>query len=233
MVEAGSGRRGYFAGSEAPAMAEIELVESERRGDRPCPISVERVIIGIRSEGPGSRAAVWVRGCSIRCPGCINPHLFEIGSATHAVEDLALEIISAEVEGVTLLGGEPFDQSAACGALAMSMKRSGLGVITFTGYSNDELHERGLNESDLYQSTDLLIDGPYERSLPERHRSLVGSTNQNFIHLTDRYRQFDEVGQGNFREIRISLDGSVVAAGFWRTTEAKEFRRTFTGRTGG
>ena len=28
------------------------------------------------AEGPGTRFALWTQGCTLRCPGCCNPHLF-------------------------------------------------------------------------------------------------------------------------------------------------------------
>ncbi|HZI36693.1 MAG TPA: 4Fe-4S cluster-binding domain-containing protein, partial [Acidimicrobiia bacterium] len=38
------------------------------------PVRVLRFLPATDAEGPGRRAALWVQGCSIRCPGCFNPH---------------------------------------------------------------------------------------------------------------------------------------------------------------
>ena len=74
-------------------------------------LAVARVLHRTTAEGPYLRSAVWIQGCSIRCPGCINPHLFEFAEGTVAPTVLAEEIVAANVEGLTLLGGEPFDQA--------------------------------------------------------------------------------------------------------------------------
>ena len=64
------------------------------------------------AEGPGTRYALWLQGCSLRCPGCCNPQLFD----PRGGEELPLALLAAEIsdvrdqiEGVTLLGGEPFE----------------------------------------------------------------------------------------------------------------------------
>jgi anaerobic ribonucleoside-triphosphate reductase activating protein len=60
----------------------------------------------------------------------------------------------------------------------------------------------------------LLVDGPYVRDRPEPARSLVGSTNQSFVHLTPRYEAFDPVQHRNRVDIRIAPSGETRLAGF-------------------
>ncbi|HET8646986.1 MAG TPA: 4Fe-4S cluster-binding domain-containing protein, partial [Vicinamibacteria bacterium] len=71
-------------------------------------------------EGPGARFALWVQGCSIRCPGCCNPHLFPARGEVVSVDALVAEVkaVRGRIEGLTLLGGEPFDQPAPLAVLA-------------------------------------------------------------------------------------------------------------------
>ena len=82
-----------------------------------------------RSEvnGPGLRSVVWVQGCSRRCLGCINPH-------THAHEPvklldpqyLARKLVDiTDTVGITLSGGEPFEQARGCAILAETVKAAG------------------------------------------------------------------------------------------------------------
>lgn len=143
-----------------------------------------------RAEGPGARYALWVQGCSIRCPGCCNPHLFEsTGGELVPVATLLAEVamVRAEVEGVTLLGGEPFEQAAGLAAFASGVRALGLSVLTF-GYRLEELRARrdpGIDA--LLASTDVLVDGRFEAMRPEKERLWVGSTNQRFHYLTARY----------------------------------------------
>lgn len=160
------------------------------------------------------RTAVWVQGCSIRCKGCINPHLFSTrGGAMVSPETIVSKALAAGVEGLTLLGGEPFDQAVACAALARRARESGLGVICFTGYMREALECDEVTAS-LVAEVDLLVDGPFQRDCPEDERSLVGSSNQRFIHLTSRYADYDPVKSRNRFELRIGPEGMIETAGF-------------------
>jgi anaerobic ribonucleoside-triphosphate reductase activating protein len=175
-----------------------------------------------RVEGPGARYALWVQGCSVRCPGCCNPHLFDaaLGSVV-TVETLLAEVEQARPanEGVTLLGGEPFDQPAAVAGLAAGTRALGLSVMTFTGYTLEELRARAdAAVDDLLRATDVLVDGRYEAAHPERRRLWVGSENQRFHYLTDRYSaeiELPAAGQPLREvEIRIGADGRVLGNGW-------------------
>ena len=175
-----------------------------------------------RVEGPGARYALWVQGCSIRCPGCCNPHLFDaaLGSAV-PVDALLAEVAVARpaIEGLTLLGGEPFDQAAAVARLAAGTRALGLSVMTFTGYTLEELRARADAAVDaLLLATDVLVDGRYEAARPERRRLWAGSENQRFHYLSDRYSPEIEVppaGQPlRAVEIRIETDGRVRGNGW-------------------
>jgi len=171
-----------------------------------------------------------LQGCSIRCTGCINPHLFnpaggmEIDVAT--IVDGALE---AGVEGITLLGGEPFDQAEACTNLAAASREAGLGVICFTGFTRESL-ENDRKARNLIAVVDLLVDGPYLESQPEDRRALVGSTNQRFIHLTDRYSGYDPRTCRNRVELRVGPDGSVETAGFLTSSDVDRLNRSLSTR---
>lgn len=169
---------------------------------------------GTSAEGPGLRTAVWVQGCSIRCEGCINPHLFSMrGGKSVDPAVIISEALEAGVEGLTLLGGEPFDQAAACASLARRAKEAGLGIICFTGYARDSL-EHVPHAELLLAEVDLLVDGPYMADHPEEERALVGSTNQRFIRLTPRYADYDPARTRNRVELRVNSDGTMEVAGF-------------------
>lgn len=179
-------------------------------------LRISRVWHRTKAEGPGLRSAIWVQGCSIRCPGCINPHLWSSSGGTAVdPEELGNEVDAAGVEGVTLLGGEPFDQALACAILAEDLKRRGLGVIIFTGYTHDTL-TMGTGEgwSRLLAATDLLVDGRFEASDPEIARAWVGSSNQRFIHLTDRYAGLQPAAHANRLELRVLPSGEIDVCGF-------------------
>lgn len=195
-------------------------------------LRVGRVMHGTSAEGPGLRTAVWVQGCSIQCKGCINPHLFS-SDGGHLVDpqSIVAKAVERGVEGLTLLGGEPFDQAAACAILARHAKISGLGVICFTGHSYDVLKHQNDAES-LLNSVDLLVDGPYVQERPEANRALVGSTNQRFIHLTRRYTEYDPARSPNRMELRLKPDGTIETAGFLTREDLGVFSASLDSRRG-
>jgi anaerobic ribonucleoside-triphosphate reductase activating protein len=182
------------------------------------------VIPQTTAEGPGTRFAVWVQGCSIRCDGCFNPHLWATrGGAPITPAVLADRASRANVEGVTLLGGEPFEQAEGLAAFATLAQQAGLSVMTFSGLYRHELDAKAAQDkptTDLLNSTDLLVDGPYLANYPDLIRPWVGSTNQRFHFLTERYEYLqDHLGALPDRlEVRVTTEGTVSVNG-WATTD--------------
>jgi anaerobic ribonucleoside-triphosphate reductase activating protein len=158
-------------------------------------LRVAQVIPDTEAEGPGRRFAVWVQGCPLRCPGCCNPEMLPVtGGAPRDVDDLAREASgSPGIEGITLLGGEPFAQAAACARLARRARASGLSVMVFSGFTLAELEGKSAEPgvTALLGATDLLVDGRYLAGEPESSRRWIGSQNQVMHFLTDRYAPQD------------------------------------------
>ncbi|SMF53760.1 4Fe-4S single cluster domain-containing protein [Pseudogulbenkiania subflava] len=173
-------------------------------------------------EGPGKRAALWVQGCDKRCVGCCNPSYLKIVQRNILSADTMIECLLAahqqwDLEGVTFLGGEPFLQAQGLAAVAEGVSRTGLSVMTFTGYTMQELHEMSLpGTHELLAWTDVLVDGPYESLSPDSRRNWVGSTNQRFHYLTNRYDASIEGAGIPEREVewRIRDDGHLVVNGW-------------------
>ena len=93
-------------------------------------VRVARFIARTGVEGPGTRSALWVQGCTLRCPGCFNPHLWGVrGGRMTAPEQIAADI-PLDVEGLTLLGGEPFEQPGALAELARLVRARRQTVMT-------------------------------------------------------------------------------------------------------
>jgi anaerobic ribonucleoside-triphosphate reductase activating protein len=181
-------------------------------------LRVARVLHGTTAEGPGLRTAVWFQGCSIQCKGCINPHLFNPrGGTDSSVTEIVHQAVRAGVEGLTLIGGEPFDQPDAGAALAGAAQDRGLGIMAFSGYEYESLRGRDEPTDEFLASVDLLVDGPYQAWNAETRRALVGSTNQRFIHLTDRYQTYRPEIVANRVDVRVLPDGSIEVAGFLDT----------------
>lgn len=194
-------------------------------------LRVAAIVDDTEAEGPGRRFALWLQGCPIRCAGCCNPEMFDArGGEPHAIDELAARLARAHARGVTgltLLGGEPFAQAVPAARLARAARALGLTVMVFSGYTLDELRARA-DAGALLAATDLLVDGRYERALPEpappRGRRWIGSSNQQMHFLTAAYAADDpRMRAPNTIEIRLTADG--VSANGWPTLQQLVARR--------
>jgi len=189
---------------------------------RMAPIRIAAVVPVTAAEGPGERFAVWLQGCTIRCPGCCNPHMLDAGSGEPVLpEDLLarLDEVRGRVEGVTLLGGEPFEQAVALAPFVRGARERGLSVVAFSGYRIEELREdRPTGARELLDGVDLLVDGPFVAGLPGSRRRWAGSDNQAFHFLTGRYSPGVEVIQEGEPErtveLRLGADGRLERSGW-------------------
>jgi anaerobic ribonucleoside-triphosphate reductase activating protein len=162
------------------------------------------------AEGPGKRYALWFQGCPLRCHGCCNPEYLPFhGGKTRTVMDIVEEMRQAReefgIEGITLLGGEPFAHAPAALALAKGARELGLSMMIFSGFTLEQLREKPEPEiGELLAFTDLLIDGPYLREQPDTSRRWIGSRNQRIHFLSERYQADDPCWQQrNTLEIRV------------------------------
>lgn len=199
-------------------------------------VTVARVLPATAAEGPGLRTAIWVRGCSIRCPGCFNPNLWSAhGGTVRKPEELAEELVEHaglhRTEGITLLGGEPMEQAAPLATVAIRVRAAGLSVMTFTGYRREDLEEwAGIRDdvAALLRHTDLLVDGPFDRTRVDHGRPWAGSSNQRFHALSERYRDLVQRldGIADRLEVRVDTTGTVRVNG-WADDDALD--RLFSG----
>jgi anaerobic ribonucleoside-triphosphate reductase activating protein len=192
-------------------------------------LRVAQVVPFTEAEGPGVRFALWFQGCPLRCPGCCNPEMlpFEGGTAMTAAEVVGQVEAAARdhgVEGVTLMGGEPLAHAAGAAALSRAVKERGLTVMVFSGFTLEEA--RAMSDPavlELIALTDILVDGPYVRELPDTTRRWIGSTNQRIHFLSERYSFDERWRKPNTLEIRLqggalTVNGfpSKTAVGLWK-----------------
>ena len=137
-------------------------------------------------DGPGIRMAVFTQGCVRACPGCHNPHTHDFGGGEwYDTEELWRQFAAnRHLRGLTISGGEPFAQAAACADLARRVKESGGDVVVYTGYTWEELTEPGENEGAvrlLLENADIVVDGPFVAAQKDLDLSFRGSSNQRVI----------------------------------------------------
>ena len=148
--------------------------------------------------------------------------MFDPAGGTPTSSDALLDRLDGvrdRIEGVTLLGGEPFEQAAALVPFARGVRERGLSVVAFTGHRLDDLRsDFPPGSRDLLDWVDLLVDGPYVETLPERDRRWSGSANQRFRFLTGRYSPGVEwiVPGAPERtvELRLTPDGRLERSGW-------------------
>ncbi|MEA5571223.1 4Fe-4S single cluster domain-containing protein [Calothrix sp. UHCC 0171] len=168
--------------------------------------------------GPGSRAVVWVQGCMRECPGCFNEESwsFEINQLI-SIDNLAEKILAdSRNQGVTFSGGEPFWQAPALAQLARQVKAAGLNVMSFSGFTLEQLQSdyAPAGAKDLLAELDILIDGAYVESLAiNTPDSPVSSSNQR-VHIFNPALK-DQINWASDQiEVHIFKDGSRLITGY-------------------
>jgi len=148
-------------------------------------------------DGPGFRFVVFTQGCLRHCPECHNPHTWDPAGGKEVTVDSLYKTLSANplTDGLTISGGEPYLQAAACAELAQKAKSGGFNVWCYSGYTFEEIIEISKTDSGfkaLIEATDVLIDGMFlieQKSLTLKWR---GSQNQRVIDVK-KSLEFGEV----------------------------------------
>lgn len=177
-------------------------------------------------EGPGVRACIQVQGCPIQCVGCGVPQTWSNnGGRIVDTKVLVNQILAGpSISGVTFLGGEPFAQAAALADVGRQVKVHGLSVVTFTGYMREDIEKANRDDfNELLTVTDLLIDGPFQKENVEFSRPWVGSSNQRYHFLTDRYLHLESTLASipNRIEVRLKPDGRMLINGLAPVVDMK------------
>lgn len=137
-------------------------------------------------DGPGLRFVCFVQGCSHHCHGCHNPESHDPdGGKEMTIEEIVFEMRSNPLtSGLTLSGGEPFEQARDCLELAQNAHKHGLNVWCYTGYVLEYLQMHGnQDQKALLEEIDVLVDGRYVEDLRSLSLEWRGSSNQRIIYL--------------------------------------------------
>ncbi|HEX8636596.1 MAG TPA: 4Fe-4S single cluster domain-containing protein [Pyrinomonadaceae bacterium] len=154
-------------------------------------------------DGPGRRSVVQFAGCSIRCAGCYVPETHERANGKLTpIDSIVAEIDekSGEHDGVTVIGGEPFDQPEALASLVIKLKTRNYHLTVYTGYILEQLTARAAATGEesvnlILSDIDLLIDGAFDRNLTRNAGEYRGSSNQRLIHQPFSGRQMTNANQ--------------------------------------
>ncbi|MDR2833115.1 MAG: anaerobic ribonucleoside-triphosphate reductase activating protein [Streptococcaceae bacterium] len=139
-------------------------------------------------DGQGVRNSLYVSGCPFACMGCYNVAAQNFSYGTLYTKELEDEIIEDTrhdyVQGITLLGGEPFLNTKTCLSL-INRVRSEFGsskdIWSWTGYTWEELMQETPDKLEMLSKIDILVDGRFELEKKNLMLQFRGSSNQRII----------------------------------------------------
>lgn len=185
-------------------------------------MGLSRVHFPITTLGPGKRLGIWFQGCHLRCVGCISIDTWPTAKKTSDI-DVLLEQIAPwikQAEGVTISGGEPFEQPEALIYLVRRLKQ--LTSVDILVYSGFDFADIATIVYASYPNIDVLISNPYNHRAPQT-TVLRGSDNQQMHLLTElgniRFKTLQNqlvTPQTPVLDIMFDQDGSVWFAGIPR-----------------
>jgi anaerobic ribonucleoside-triphosphate reductase activating protein len=139
-------------------------------------------------DGDGIRFSIYLAGCNHHCPGCQNPESWN-PEAGEPLTDERLSAIIAEInsnpllDGITVSGGDPFFRPEELTALLRRLKEeTHQNIWCYTGYTLEALQaDKRLAEP--LQYIDVLVDGPFVKSLYSPYLEFRGSSNQRILQI--------------------------------------------------
>lgn len=139
------------------------------------------------ANGPGIRTTIFVTGCTHKCPNCFNEEYqdFNFGNpwtrkeTDEVIEDLKLD----EVKGLTVLGGEPFQNEVDLLQILRDIKKEvQKDIWIFSGYTYEEIL-KDQDKKKLLEECDVLVDGRFVEALKDLSLRFRGSSNQRIIDI--------------------------------------------------
>jgi anaerobic ribonucleoside-triphosphate reductase activating protein len=180
-------------------------------------IAINKAHFPVTVLGPGRRIGLWLQGCSIRCPDCVSQDTW----ARDPGREMEVEALLAwcrrvavdGFDGVTISGGEPFDQPKALTALLKGLHRwrrtsqQEFDILCYSGYPLDKLQRR---HGTTLALLDAIIPEPYVDGLPLAH-VWRGSANQPLLPLSalgeKRYGAWLDVPAEEGKRMQVAADG--------------------------
>ena len=164
--------------------------------------------------GYGRRVGIWFQGCSIHCAGCVVPETWVAGPEHRTSLRGLLAMIQPWIEdadGVTVSGGEPFDQNVALHALLAALRvLCGGDLLVYSGYPWARLTK---SYQDVISCCDVVVSEPFRSSL-RGDEPFIGSSNQQLHALTPLARERYHNWRAFARHLDVTIDnGNIRLAG--------------------
>ena len=168
--------------------------------------------------GPGTRVGIWLQGCTIRCRGCISRDTWPADPESEVEVDDILEWVrtlpGATVDGVTISGGEPFDQPQALAELLDGLdewRRQVDRPIDLLAYSGRAWADLVLEHQAVLGILDAVVPEPFvQGALTDA--ALRGSANQRVVPLTELGKERYSGGalEAQRRQVQIDVDDDTI-----------------------
>ena len=192
-------------------------------------VAVSRIHFPVTTLGPGRRLGVWLQGCSIRCPGCVSVDTWDADIGGIGLDQLLTAVTrhAEEADGLTVSGGEPFDQPEALAALLLHWRDlSDRSSFVFTGREMVDIAPWLERNQGL---VDAVMTGPFRSDVPQT-LALRGSDNQRLHTLTPlgaELSMFDRPVDGFDRRLDVMFDehGEAWMAGIPARGDLARLRR--------
>jgi len=194
-------------------------------------LTISRIHFPVTTLGPGRRIGIWFQGCSIRCPGCISADIWADAPHNTTVSEVLTfcqEYCDA-AEGVTISGGEPFEQPDALLELLTGLREFIPAQRDILVYSGKTFRQIVPDLDRCSGLIDALISEPYLVSVGQT-KPLVGSDNQMLHLLTplgrERYQTYQRLRTAEDDRIDVQFDSSGIVwmAGIPRRGDLERLR---------
>ena len=160
--------------------------------------------------GPGKRLLLFCQGCSLHCKGCVNKHLWDF-TGGHEIKVEEIVSLCDKLEGITLHGGEPLDQSENILKLIRMLKEKEKTIVLFTGYSYAELNK---TQRICWKMSDIVIGGRYIEEKRNIYLQFRGSTNQKVYFHKGKLKSYKLKDGISVALLNIENNGFVNIKGF-------------------
>lgn len=138
-------------------------------------------------DGEGVRCSLYVSGCLFHCEGCYNVASWSFRAGIPYTQELEerimVDLAQPYVQGLTLLGGEPFLNTGTVLPLVKRIRNElpDKDIWSWTGYTWEELMQETADKLELLSHIDILVDGRYDRTKRNLMLQFRGSSNQRII----------------------------------------------------
>ena len=148
------------------------------------------------ANGPGVRVSLFVSGCRHHCKNCFNSEAWDFNYGNAYTDEVLEEIITAlspnQIEGFSLLGGEPFEPENQADVLKtvteIKKRLPSKSIWIYSGFLYDsQLIAGKVGNKDtvrqILENADVLVDGKFVEELKRPDLIFRGSSNQRIIDL--------------------------------------------------